>query len=87
MKIDKEINQLTEAILHEVIEGVAIAIVCEFVIARWKLLEALRGDGGEVTRELGVLNQDHRASRHETIDQRLLPHSRFENTLALTLEN
>jgi hypothetical protein len=84
MKRERKINQLTEAILHEVIEGVAIAIVCEFVIARWKLLEALRGNGGEVTRELGVLHQDHCASRHKTIDQRLLPHFRFEKTLALT---
>ena len=64
----------------------AIAIVCEFVIARWKLLEALRSDGGEVPRELGVFRQDHRASRHETIDQRLLPHPGFETTPGLTLQ-
>lgn len=64
----------------------AIAIVCEFVIARWKLLEALRSDGGEVPRELGVFRQDHRASCHETIDQRLLPHPGFETTPGLTLQ-
>jgi len=42
-----------------------------------KLLEALRGDGGEVPAELGVLRQNHRATRDEAVDQRLLPHLGF----------
>lgn len=55
----------------------AIAVVCELVVASRKLLEALRGDGGEVSAELGVLRQNHRATRDEAVDQRLLPHLGF----------
>lgn len=55
----------------------AIAVVCELVVASRKLLEALRGDGGEVPAELGVLRQNHRATRDEAVDQRLLPHLGF----------
>ena len=52
----------------------AVAVVGELVVAGGELLEALRGDGGEVAGELRVLCQHHRAARHERVDQRLLPH-------------
>jgi hypothetical protein len=59
---------LTEAVLDEVVEGVAVAVVGELVVAGGELLEALRGDGGEVAGELRVLCQHHRAARHERVD-------------------
>lgn len=65
---------LTEAVFDEVIKGVAIAIVGELVVGGRKLLEALRGDAGEISGELCVLGQNHSASSHEAVDQRLLPH-------------
>lgn len=67
-------RELTEAVLHEVVERVAVAVVGELVVARGELLEALRRDGGEVAGELRVLGEHHRAPRHERVDQRLLPH-------------
>ena len=66
--------ELTESILDEVVEGVAVAVVGELVVGGGEFLEALRGDSGEVAGELGVLRQDHGAARHEAVDQRLLPH-------------
>ena len=58
----------------------AVAVVGELVVAGGELLQALRGDGGEVAGELGVLGQHHGAPRHERVDQRLLPH-RLASTL------
>lgn len=52
----------------------SVAVVGELVVAGGELLQALRGDGGEVAGELGVLGQHHRAPGHERVDQRLLPH-------------
>ena len=67
-------KELTEAILNEVIEGMAIAIVGELVVAGGELLKTLRGDGGEIAGELGVLGEDHRSTSHKAVDQRLLTH-------------
>lgn len=72
--IEEEEEELTESVLDEVVEGVAVAVVGELVVARGELLEALRRDGGEVAGELRVLGQDDRAAGHERVDQRLLPH-------------
>lgn len=52
----------------------AIAAVSELVVSCRKFLETLSGYAREVTREIGVISQNHRASSHEAIDQRLLPH-------------
>lgn len=65
---------ITESVVDMVVEGVAVAVVGELVVARGELLEALRRDGGEVAGELRVLGQDDRAAGHERVDQRLLPH-------------
>lgn len=73
---------LTEAVFDEVIKGVAIAIVGELVVGGGKLLEALRGDGGEISGELCVVGENHSASSHEAVDQRLLPHL---ETITITL--
>ena len=70
----RESKLLTESVLDEVVEGVAVAVVGELVVAGGELLQALGGDGGEVAGELGVLGQHHGAPRHERVDQRLLPH-------------
>uniref|UniRef100_A0A2P2JY15 Vesicle-associated membrane protein n=1 Tax=Rhizophora mucronata TaxID=61149 RepID=A0A2P2JY15_RHIMU len=63
-----------EAIFNEVIEGVAVAVVGKPVIGSGEFLEALRGDACEIAGELSVFRQNHRAPRHEAVDQRLLPH-------------
>lgn len=52
----------------------AIAVVSELVVSCRKFLETLCGYAREVTREIGVISQNHRASSHEAVDQRLLPH-------------
>lgn len=70
----------TESVLDEIIEGVAIAIVCELVVRSGELLKALRGDASEITGELRVLDEDHRSSSHKAVDQRLLPHFRKKPT-------
>lgn len=52
----------------------AITIVGESVVGRRKLLEALRGNGFEVSRKFAILSKNHGATGHKAIDQRLLPH-------------
>lgn len=69
-------ERLTEAVIDEVVKGVAVAAVGELVVSGGELLEALRRHGGEVPGELRVLRQHHRSPRHEAVDQRLLPHRR-----------
>lgn len=68
---------LTETIFDEVVEGIAVAVVGELIIAiarRRKFLQALWSNAGEVAGEISVVGEDHRVSRHEAEDQRLLPH-------------
>lgn len=67
-------SRLTESVLDEIIEGMAITIVRELVIAGWEFLKALGSDSSEISGELRVFRQDHRTPSHEAIDQRLLPH-------------
>ena len=52
----------------------AIAVIGKLVVGSGELLETLSGDAGEITGEFGVLGEDHRATCHEAVDQRLLPH-------------
>ena len=52
----------------------AITVISELVVGGRELLKALEGYGGKVAAEVGVLRQDHRPTRHEAVDQRLLPH-------------
>ena len=63
----------------------AVAVVCELVVAGGELLQALGRDGGEIAGELGVLGQHHRAPRHERVDQLLLPHRPVSAPLLLRL--
>jgi len=64
---------------------VAITIVGESVVGRRKLLQALRGNGGEVSRKFSVLSENHGASSHEAVDQRLLPHlQKPHNTFSIS---
>lgn len=52
-----------------------IAVVSELAVAGGrKLLETLSCYRREVARELGVLGQDHSASRDEAVDERSLTH-------------
>lgn len=52
----------------------AIAGIGELVVRSREFLETLSGDTGEITSELGVLGEYHSSTRHEAVDQRLLPH-------------
>lgn len=52
----------------------AIAVIGKLVVGSRELLETLSRDAGEITGELGILGEDHRTTRHEAVDQRLLPH-------------
>lgn len=52
----------------------SIAVVCELVVGCRKFLETLSGYAREVTGEISVISQNHLASSHEAVDQRLLPH-------------
>lgn len=67
---------VTESVINEVVEGVAIAVVSELVVGGREFLEALRRHAGEVSGELGVLREDNGASSDEAVDQRLLSHRR-----------
>jgi hypothetical protein len=62
---------ITESIVDVVVEGVAVAVVAEPVVVGRELLEALRGDGGEVAGGLGVVGQHRGAAPHEAVDQLL----------------
>lgn len=67
-------NRLTESIFDKVVESVTVAVISKLVVRRRKLLEALSSDGGEITFEISELDEDHRATSDETVDQRLLRH-------------
>lgn len=68
------IEKVTESIIDEIVEGVAIAIVSELVVGGGKLLEALGGYTGEIAGEFCVLSENHSPTRNEAVDQGLLPH-------------
>lgn len=57
-----------------VIEGVAVAVVSEFVTGSGELLQTLGSDGGEIALEFSVLSQNGGSSGDETVDQFLLTH-------------
>ena len=59
----------------------AIAAVGELVVGGREFLETLRSDAGEISGEFSVFGEDHRSSRHEAVDQRLLPHLSHAQTL------
>ena len=75
---------VTESIIDEVVEGVAVAVVGEPVVGGREFLEALCRHAGEVSGELGVLGEDHGAASHEAVDQRFLPHRRNHSRSANT---
>jgi hypothetical protein len=84
-RVDQSIREKmknTEAVVDEVIEGVAIAVVGEPVVGGREFLQALGGYAREVSGELRELGHDHRPSRHKAVDQRLLAHRRFDNLRA-----
>lgn len=75
-------EQLTKAIVNEVIEGVIIAVVGKLVVGRRKLLEALICNGVEVSTECCVLRQYYwrSSTSHQSVDQRrtaVLPHPEY----------
>lgn len=74
MKIgsEKGEEERTVAIVDEVIEGVAVTVVSEFVVGSWELLKALKRDRVEVSTEFGVLRKNHASTRNERVDQRSL---------------
>lgn len=77
-------REITESIIGEVVEGVAIGVVGEFVVGGWEPLQALQSHLRKVSTEISVLRQDHRAARHEAVNQRLLPHEKGKKTKLTT---
>nr|ACU16566.1 unknown [Glycine max] len=65
-------NTISESVVDEVVEGVAVTVVGELVVGGRELLEALERDCVEVATEFSVLGENHRAARHERVDQRSL---------------
>lgn len=47
-------DEITKAVLDEIVKSVSIAGVSELVISRRKLLETLRSDAGEIAAEFSV---------------------------------
>ena len=70
----RECRKRTESIFDVIIEGMAIAVVSEFVTGSGKLLQTLGSNGGEIPFEFSVLDQNCGASGDETVDQFLLTH-------------
>lgn len=77
--------KITESIIDEIVECVAVAIVGEFVAGRGQFLEALRCYGAEVAGEAGVVGEDHSAARHEAVNQRLLTHDRKRIRISISV--
>lgn len=74
IKEEEEGMMLTVAVFDEVVEGVAVAVVGELVVAGRKLLKALSSDGCEISFEFGEFCNDYGAASDRSIDQRFLPH-------------
>lgn len=53
--------------MGEVVEGMTIGVVSEFCVGFWESLQALQGYFSEVSGEVGVLGQNHRATRHKAV--------------------
>lgn len=75
----RERVRVTESIIHEVVEGVTIAVVGELVVRGGEFLEALCRHAGEVSGEPSVFSEDNGAASNEAVDQRLLSHRRNHN--------
>ena len=48
-------REITEAVIDEIVKGVAIAVVSKLVVGSRKFLETLRSYAGEVACEFGVV--------------------------------
>lgn len=72
-------GKITESIIDEVVEGVAVAVVSELVVRGREFLEALQGYACKVAAEVSVLCQDQRPTCDEAVDQGLLPHRNNTN--------
>jgi len=66
-------REITESIIVEVVEGMSIGVIGEFGIGSREPAKTVQSDLREVSIEVGVLRQNHRAPRHEAVYQRLLP--------------
>lgn len=53
--------------MGKVVEGVVVGTVGELGVRCWEPLQALQRYGGEVSGEVSVLRDDHRASCHEAV--------------------
>lgn len=61
--------------MGEVVEGMTIGIVSEFCVGCWESLQALQCYSWEVSYEVCMLRQDHRATRYKAVYKRLLHHA------------
>uniref|UniRef100_A0A7C8YJQ1 Uncharacterized protein n=1 Tax=Opuntia streptacantha TaxID=393608 RepID=A0A7C8YJQ1_OPUST len=67
-------NTVSEAVVNEIVEGMAIAVVSELAARRREFLKALRGDSGEISLKFSVFSDDDRPPGNKTVNQGLLPH-------------
>jgi len=79
-------REITESIIGEVVEGVSIGGIGEFGVGSREPEKAVQSYLREVSIEVGVLRQNHRASRHEAVYQRLLPRHQINQGNKLTTQ-
>lgn len=60
--------------MGEVVEGMTIGVVSEFCVGCWESLQTLQSYFNEVSSEVGVLGQNHHATRHKAVYKWLLHH-------------
>lgn len=66
-------RDITESIIVEVVEGMTVGVIGEFGIGSREPAKAVESYLREVSIEVGVLRQNHRAPSHEAVYQGLLP--------------
>jgi len=79
-------REITESIIGEVVEGVSIGVIGEFGVGSRESEKAVQSYLREVSIEVGVLRQNHRAPRHEAVYQRLLPRHEINEANKLTTQ-
>ena len=64
---ETQVEIITESVVGEVVEGVAVGVVGELVAGCWQPLQALQRYVRKVSRKICVFSQYHRATCHEAV--------------------
>jgi hypothetical protein len=73
--------------LGEVVEGMTVGVVSEFRVGCRESLQTLQSYFSKVSGEVGVLGQNHRATRHKAVYKWLLHHVEKPKQLRLCYED